>query len=221
MRYNVPKSCANTVMLRLQGNPCASRTVSDPANRFERHGRKILCRTPVSKRSHVGNLRQIRKQGKVGVQRRKPQVSLPLCPRGAATFRHPQAAHPSLNVGETLRPSPSARFEPAGAEKRCRPSGVQQFSTPAFRCRKKAAVRQGRTRLRSSRAPLSRCRKRGAAQNGRTACAVRAPRKAGALQIKIPKGESPCHRLMTASSSSRASARKGEAARKNCISARS
>ena len=32
---------------------------------------KILCRTPFSKRSHIGNLRQIRKQGKGRSSKRK------------------------------------------------------------------------------------------------------------------------------------------------------
>ena len=55
-----------------------SRTVSVTAYRF-RHGstlcsptvEKILCRSPVSKRSHVGNLRQDKKQGKGRSSKRK------------------------------------------------------------------------------------------------------------------------------------------------------
>ena len=68
------KELRNTGMLRLRKlTHMCSRTVSDLANRFlERHGRKILCRTPpVSKQSHVGNLRQIRKQGKGRSPKRK------------------------------------------------------------------------------------------------------------------------------------------------------
>ena len=55
-----------------------SRTISGTAYRF-RHGstlcsptvEKILCRSLFSKRSHIGNLRQIRKQGKGRSSKRK------------------------------------------------------------------------------------------------------------------------------------------------------
>ena len=125
---------------------------------------------------------------------------------GAATFP-PPAGGASLAEVQRKLSAPSGR------------TCLRSSSTPAFRCRKKLPPVRANMLTQFVR-PGQSVQKKGAAQNGRTACAVRAPRKAGALQIKIPKGESPCHRLMTASSSSRASARKRRSCLKNCISAR-
>ena len=63
-------------------NRLCSRTISGTAYRF-RHGstlcspteEKILCRSLFSKRSHVGNLRRIRKQGKGRSSKRKENRS--------------------------------------------------------------------------------------------------------------------------------------------------
>ena len=73
----------NTVMLCLcRVARMCSRTISGTAYRF-RHGstlcspteEKILCRSLFSKRSHVGNLRRIRKQGKGRSSKRKENRS--------------------------------------------------------------------------------------------------------------------------------------------------
>ena len=49
---------------------------------YERHGRKNPLPFPISKRSHIGNLRRIRKQGKGRSSKRKEnrRLSLPFCP---------------------------------------------------------------------------------------------------------------------------------------------
>ena len=65
-----------------------SRTLSDTAN-MSRHGstlcsptvEKLLCRSPISQRSHVGNLRQTLKGKGRFTRGWKPQVSTLLCPR--------------------------------------------------------------------------------------------------------------------------------------------
>ena len=73
-----------------------SRMVSDTAN-MSRHGstlcsptvEKILCRSLFSKRSHIGNLRQIRKQGKGRSPKRKGNRRCPFLfapAAGAATL---------------------------------------------------------------------------------------------------------------------------------------
>ena len=80
----------NTVMLRLlRVNRLCSRTVSGTANRLKKHGRRNPLPFPFSQRSHVGNLRQIRKQGKGRSSKRKEnrRLSFLFAPAaGAATF---------------------------------------------------------------------------------------------------------------------------------------
>ena len=64
---------------------------------YERHGRKNPLPFPMSKRSHVGNLRQIRKQGKGRSSKRKGNRRCPFLfapAAGAATSRRPQTANP-------------------------------------------------------------------------------------------------------------------------------
>ena len=66
---------------------------------------KILCRSPFSKRSHIGNLRQIRKQGKGRSSKRKENRRLSflfahrrgygVVPAAGAALSHaPQSAIP-------------------------------------------------------------------------------------------------------------------------------
>ena len=93
------------LVLRLRRvNHMCSSTVSDTAN-TRIHERtqcvsaeeKILCRSPFSQRSHVGNLRQIRKQGKGRSSKRKEnrRLSFLFAPAaGAANPRAPQSATP-------------------------------------------------------------------------------------------------------------------------------
>ena len=95
--HNALTNCAalSCRALRRVARMC-SRTVSGTAYRF-RHGstlcsptvEKILCRSLFSKRSHIGNLRQIRKQGKGRSSKRKEnrRLSFLFAPAaGAATF---------------------------------------------------------------------------------------------------------------------------------------
>ena len=135
-------------MLRLRRpSDMCSRTVSDTAN-TRIHERtqcvsaeeKILCRSPISQRSHVGNLRQTLQGKGEKIRGWKPQVSTLLCPRrvgalpaevqrkpprplGANTLT--QFAHPAGSVQRKRLPpgkgEPPARFRSprsAGAEKR-------------------------------------------------------------------------------------------------------
>ena len=158
MRYNVPKSCAALLCRACEDFPvCVAEHYLTLRTGCEKHGRKNPLPYSFSKRSHIGNLRQIRKQGKGRSPKRKENRRLSFLfalPRGAARSRRPQTANPLAEVQrKTSRPlganTPAAvrvlRF--SGAGKRAAPSG--------------------RTRSRSSHPPLSRCRK-GAARIGRT-----------------------------------------------------
>ena len=69
----------------------------------EKHGRKNPLPYPISKRSHVGNLRQTRKQGKGRSSKRKEnrRLSFLFAPAaGAALSRAPQSATPRLISSE-------------------------------------------------------------------------------------------------------------------------
>ena len=69
----------------------------------EKHGRKNPLPYSFSKRSHIGNLRRIRKQGKGRSSKRKEnrRLSFLFAPAaGAANSRAPQSATPSLNLSE-------------------------------------------------------------------------------------------------------------------------
>ena len=111
--HNALTNCAalSCRALRRVARMC-SRTVSGTAYRF-RHGstlcsptvEKILCRSLFSKRSHIGNLRQIRKQGKGRSSKRKGNRRCPFLfahrrgygavpAAGAAISRAPQSAAP-------------------------------------------------------------------------------------------------------------------------------
>ena len=73
---------------------------------YEKHGRKNPLPYPISERSHVGNLRQIRKQGKGRSSKRKEnrRLSFLFAPAaGAATFPPPaDGESPPLNLSEKL-----------------------------------------------------------------------------------------------------------------------
>ena len=102
----------------------------------ERHGRKNPLPFLISKRSHIGNLRRIRKQGKGRSSKRKENRRLSFLfapaagtasfpPRGAARSRRPQTANPPAEVQrKTPRPlganTPAAVRVPrwVGAEKK-------------------------------------------------------------------------------------------------------
>ena len=124
---------------------------------------KILCRSLFSKRSHIGNLRQIRKQGKGRSPKRKGNRRCPFLfapavgtasspPRGAARSRRPQTANPPAEVQRKTS-------RPLGA------NTLTQFACPAQSVQEKEPPRQGELACGSSCAPAFRCRKKGRTQN--------------------------------------------------------
>ena len=128
-----------------------SRTISGTAYRF-RHGstlcsptvEKILCRSLFSKRSHIGNLRQIRKQGKGRSSKRKGNRRCPFlfAPAAGAATLPPSAdgESPAEVQRKTLRPERAntlTQFARPGqpVQKRSRPLGANtltQFACPGF-----------------------------------------------------------------------------------------
>ena len=72
MRYNVPKSCATRVCCAcVDLITCVAVRYLTLRTGYEKHGRKNHLPFLFSKRSHIGNLRQIRKQGKGRSSKRK------------------------------------------------------------------------------------------------------------------------------------------------------
>ena len=131
---------------------------------------KILCRTPVSERSHVGNLRQIRKQGKGRSPKRKEnrRLSFLFAPAaGAATF-------PPSADGESPAEVQRKTLRPLGA------NTLTQFACPGQPVQEKEPPRQGEPACGSSRAPVSRCRKKSRPVRANPPAAVRVPRLSSA-----------------------------------------
>ena len=129
---------------------CSS-TLSDTANRL-RHGstlcsptvEKILCRSLFSKRSHVGNLRQIRKQGKGRSPKRKEnrRLSFLFAPAaGAATL--PPSADGESPTEVQRKPSRPERANPPAAVRAPRWVGAEK--EPPVRAEHAYAVRAPRS----------------------------------------------------------------------------
>ena len=71
-RYNAQKNCATLLCRACLDEPiCVAVMYLTLRTGCERHGRKNPLPLPFSKRSHIGNLRQIRKQGKGRSSKRK------------------------------------------------------------------------------------------------------------------------------------------------------
>ena len=127
MRYNVPKSCATRVCCAcVDLITCVAVRYLTLRTGCEKHGRKNPLPYSFSERSHVGNLRRIRKQGKGRSPKRKGNRRCPFLfapAAGAALSRAPQSATPRCI---------SAKNSPPVRVNRLRGS-----STPLSRCRKR------------------------------------------------------------------------------------
>ena len=140
----------------------------------ERHAAVTRLPYSFSKRSHVGNLRQIRKQGKGRSSKRKEnrRLSFLFAParRAPRRSRRPQTANPPLRFSGKL-PARKGRtrlrqFEcPAqSVQKRSRPVKANPpaaVRVPRWVGAEKEPPRQGEHACGSSRTPLGRCRKSG------------------------------------------------------------
>ena len=148
VRCNVPKSCATLLCRACEDFPvCVAVRYLTLRIGYERHGRKNPLPYPFSQRSHVGNLRQIRKQGKGRSSKRKEnrRLSFLFAPAaGRGTF--PPSADgesPAEVQRKTLRPERDEHAcavrvpRAAGAEKCCpdRANRLRGSCIPAGRCR--------------------------------------------------------------------------------------
>ena len=160
MRYNVLKSCATRVCCACGDPPiCVAVMYLTLRTGCERHGRKNPLPYSFSKRSHVGNLRQIRKQGKGRSPKRKGNRRCPFLFAPAAG----RGTFPPSADGESLA-------EPQ--RKTCRPDRVNRLrgsSAPLSRCREGAA-RQGRIRLRQFEHPAGSVQRKEPPVRGEPAC---------------------------------------------------
>ena len=88
--YNALTSCAALSCRACEDFPvCVAERYLTLRTGYERHGRKNPLPFPISERSHVGNLRRIRKQGKGRSSKRKGNRRCPFLfapAAGAATF---------------------------------------------------------------------------------------------------------------------------------------
>ena len=120
------KELRNTGMLRLRKlNRLCSRMAFDPANRLRKTRKKKSSAVPlISERSHIGNLRQIKKQGKGRSSKRKGNRRCPflfahrrgygVVPAAGAATSPPSAdgESPPLNLSEK-HPRPLGANPPA------------------------------------------------------------------------------------------------------------
>ena len=151
-------SCA-ALLCRACGNltACVAEQYLTLRTGYEKHGRKNPLPYPISERSHVGNLRQIRKQGKGRSSKRKGNRRCPfLFALRRGRGESPRSAERSspLRFSEKL-PARQGRTR------------LRQFACPGQPVQQKEPPVRGEPACGSSRAPLSRCRK-GAARQGRT-----------------------------------------------------
>ena len=119
--------------LRKLAHMCSS-AVSDPANRLRKTRKKKSSAVPLfSKRSHIGNLRRIGKQGKGRSSKRKGNRRCPFlfAPAAGAATSPPSAdgESPAEVQRKTLRPE--------------RVNTLTQFAPPARPVLKKEPPRQG------------------------------------------------------------------------------
>ena len=176
---------------------CSS-TISDTANRLRKTRKKKSSAVPLSKRSHIGNLRRIRKQGKGRSSKRKGNRRCPFlfAPAAGAATSPPSAdgESPAEVQRKTPRPlganTPAAVRVPrsAGAEKGVAPSGrtrQRQFECPAQPVQRKEPPVKGEPACGSSRPPLSRCRERSRPVRANTLTQFAHP--AGSVQKKFLK----------------------------------
>ena len=150
---NALKNCAARLCRTCADSPiCVAVRYLTLRTGFERHGRKNPLPFSFSERSHIGNLRQIRKQGKGRSSKRKENRRLSFLfaptvgtasspPRGAARSRRPQTANPPAEVQrKTSRPlgaNTLTQFARPGqpVQKRSRPvraNTLTQFVCPGF-----------------------------------------------------------------------------------------
>ncbi len=198
-------SCA-ALLCRACGNltACVAERYLTLRTGCEKHGRKNPLPYPISERSHVGNLRQIRKQGKGRSSKRKGNRRCPfLFALRRGRGESPRSAERSspLRFSEKL-PARQGRtrlrqFVCPGqpVQKRSRPSGANPpaaVRVPRSAGAAKGAARIGRTRLRQFVCPGQPVQQKEPPVRSGHANAVRVPRSADAEKEPPVRGEPAC-----------------------------
>ena len=162
-------SCA-ALLCRACGNltACVAERYLTLRTGCERHGRKNPLPYPISERSHIGNLRQIRKQGKGRSSKRKENRRCPFL----FALRRGYGAVPAAGAA-TLPPSADGE-------------------SPPLRFSEKLPARQGRTRLRQFVCPAQPVQKRSRPDRANPPAAVRVPRSADAEKEPPVRVEPAC-----------------------------
>ncbi len=191
MRYNVPKSCATRVCCAcVDLITCVAVRYLTLRTGCEKHGRKNPLPYSFSERSHVGNLRQIRKQGKGRSSKRKGNRRCPFL----FAHRRGYGAVPAAGRGESPR-SAERNSSLNLSEKTPRPSGANPpaaVRVPRSAGAGKGAARQRRTRLRQFACPAQPAQKRSRPSGSNPPAAVRVPRSASAEKEPPVRVEPAC-----------------------------
>ena len=171
-------SCA-ALLCRACGNltACVAERYLTLRTGYEKHGRKNPLPYPISERSHVGNLRQIRKQGKGRSSKRKGNRRCPfLFALRRGRGESPRSAERSspLRFSEKL-PARQGRTR------------LRQFVCPAQPAQQKEPPVRGEPACGSSWALVSRCSKRSRPSGANPPAAVRVPWSPCAEKRKAPQ----------------------------------
>ena len=200
-------SCA-ALLCRACGNltACVAERYLTLRTGYEKHGRKNPLPYPISERSHVGNLRQIRKQGKGRSSKRKGNRRCPFLfelRRGCGESPRSAERSSPLRFSEKL----SARQGRTRLRQFVCPAQPMQKRSRPDRANPPAAVRVPRSAdaekeppirvepaCGSSCAPVSRCSKRSRPSGSNPPAAVRVPRSADAEKEPPVRVEPACGR---------------------------
>ena len=172
MRYNAPKSCATrSCCACVDLITCVAERYLTLRTGYERYGRKNPLPFLISERSHIGNLRRIRKQGKGRSSKRKENRRL------SFLFAHRRGYGVVLAAGRGTFP-PSADGES--------PAEVQRKTSRPERANSPASVRAPRWVGAEKEPP----------RQGEHANAVRVPQSAGAGKV-LPTLRAPVYKSKT------------------------
>ena len=150
-RYNAQKNRATLLCRACLDEPiCVAVMYLTLRTGCERYGRKNPLPYSFSERSHIGNLRQIRKQGKGRSSKRKEnrRLSFLFAPAAGAATLPPSAD------GESPAEVQRKTLRPLGA------NTLTQFARPGQPVQEKEPPRQGEPACGSSCSPVIRCRKK-------------------------------------------------------------
>ena len=164
-----------------------SRPVSAPANRLRKTRKKNSSAVPLfSKRSHIGNLRRIRKQGKGRSSKRKENRRCPFL------FAHRRGYGVIPAAGRGTSPPSADGESPAEVQRKTlrpeRANTLTQFECPAQSVQRKEPPRQGEHAY-AVRAPRLFGAEKEPPVRGEHANAVRVPRFSGAEKEPPRQGE--------------------------------